>query len=77
MKKITALKIVNSLIAILFITQAVTGIARSLLPDIAGEIHQYAGYLFSVSAIAHVALNWNWIRATFLKKSQGKRPVSA
>jgi hypothetical protein len=77
MKKITALKIVNSLIAVLFITQAVTGIARSLLPDIAGEIHQYAGYLFSALVIAHVALNWNWVRLTFFKKSRGERTSRA
>jgi hypothetical protein len=76
MKKTTALKIVNSLIAVLFLTQAVTGMAHDLLPEWAGAIHHYAGFVFAASVIAHVALNWNWMRSAYLKKSQGKRPVN-
>jgi hypothetical protein len=70
MKKTTLLKIVNTSIAVLFLVQTVTGIGSAFLPMQVFEVHRYSGYLFSALVVAHVALNWTWVRATFFKKTK-------
>ena len=68
MTRNTALKVVNPILGLLVLNQIVTGIFMGFLPDAALELHEWGGYLFVVAAVAHVALNWNWVKATFFRK---------
>ena len=71
MKKSSMLKAVNLLIAIAFALLAATSAISKIVPDKAPvffEIHELAGYVFFLLAIIHIALNWPWIKANFLKK---------
>ena len=34
------------------------------------RLHRAAGMVFVVLAFLHIALNWSWIKNTFLRKSQ-------
>ena len=78
MKKNTMLKTVNLLVAFTFaILAASAGIAK-IVPDLSEsvfEIHQYTGYAFVIFAIAHIALNWPWIKANVLKSRAGLKPL--
>jgi hypothetical protein len=64
----TALKIVNPVLGLLVLNQIVTGIFIEFLPEGASELHEWGGYLFVGVAVAHIALNWNWVKATFFRK---------
>ncbi|MBN1879880.1 hypothetical protein JW823_07190 [bacterium] len=73
MKKNTALKILNPVMGLLVINQAITGMLSESIPHEAFEILHEGGGPVLVAAVAlHVFLNWNWIRATYLKKGQGQ-----
>lgn len=72
MKKATLLKAVNAGVAVLFLTLAATGAGSSFLPAGSAELHQYAGYLFTVFAAFHVVLNWAWIKSNVLKKTSSR-----
>jgi hypothetical protein len=75
MKKAALLKVVNPVLALLFLAQAVTGIAHDPLQEMSYEvwkaIHSGGGLLLVLVAFSHVVLNWSWVRATFLKKRPG------
>ena len=73
MNKVKALKYVNIVLAILFVMVAVPGMLQSQFPGIIDysvfrRIHPLAGNLFILAVIAHIYLNFNWIKANFLKK---------
>jgi len=56
-----------------FIVQAITAIIMVLrikVPhqQMVFEIHEYNGMFMVAVVIAHIILNWGWIRATFFKK---------
>jgi len=68
MKKTTLLKIVNVLMALLFVNMAVTGVFSGAIGDLVGLVHVKAGYLFIALAVLHIILNWTWIKSTFFKK---------
>ena len=68
MTRNTALKIVNPILGLAALNQIVTGIFIGFLPDGASELHEWGGYLFVAAAVVHVALNWNWVKATFFRK---------
>ena len=66
MKRNTALKILNPLLACLVLNQILTGLLRSFMPwDAFRLIHQAGGISIAVAATLHVILNWNWIRANY------------
>jgi hypothetical protein len=70
MNKFQALKVVNPLVAVVFLVLAGTGIFRELIPDeIYRIVHPYAGYLFVTLIAVHLYLNWGWIKTTILKRS--------
>jgi hypothetical protein len=76
MKKTTALKIVNPIIGLLFVSQSVTGVFGQIIPyDINGPIHKFGGYLFIAFVIIHIILNWSWIKSTLVRTA--KKPVSS
>ncbi len=73
MNKVKALKFVNMVMAVLFVMVAVPGMLQSLFPGIIDyvtfrTIHPLAGQLFFIAAIAHIYLNFNWIKANILKR---------
>ena len=69
MTKATALKILNPLLALLFINQATTGLLADELPREAFEIlHEGGAYVLIAGVVLHVVLNWNWVKATFFRK---------
>jgi hypothetical protein len=77
MKKAIVLKTANLLIAGAFALLAATSLLPKIAPDMAEvslEIHEYTGYLFFILAVAHIALNWSWVKSNFLKKSNAPLP---
>lgn len=61
------LKVVNPLLALSFLTQAGSGLFHGSLSHETFEIlHENGGYALIALALAHVALNWPWIRSTLL-----------
>lgn len=68
-KKNVQLKVLNALLALLLVSQALTGLFRDSLPDAVFEdIHVPGGLLIITGVILHVILNWGWVRVNFLKK---------
>jgi hypothetical protein len=79
MKKSTQLKTVNALIAFAFVILAASAAIAKIVPDLSEsvfEIHIYAGYAFFIFAIAHIALNWSWIKANVFKSRGGMKRQS-
>lgn len=69
------LKIVNVILGILFLDMAITGLLADYIPyDVYQLVHASVGRVFVLFAIAHITLNWNWVKNTLLKKS--KRPTT-
>lgn len=71
MNKPSLLKIVNPILGIVFVMQALTGIFHDAVSEISYElfenVHGLGGYLLVILAITHIYLNWNWIKANFMK----------
>jgi hypothetical protein len=76
MDKTNLLKVVNPLLFISLVIQAVTGVIAALhlfmsnpkLFEAIMELHEHNGFVFVSLAAIHLYLNWNWIRAQFLKR---------
>ena len=63
MNKAAALKIVNPIIAVLFISQASTGIFhKAVSHELFELLHEKGGYLLAAGIVLHIALNWGWIK---------------
>ena len=74
MKRNTMLKIVNPILGVLLVNQALTGILHEALPHEAFEImHEGGGLVLAVVAILHVILNWNWVKANFFRSSSAAK----
>jgi hypothetical protein len=70
MRKIVLLKTVNALIALLLVNQIVTGLLNETLPHRVFEVmHPGGGIVFAAAIVLHVILNWNWIKANWLRKA--------
>jgi cytochrome b subunit of formate dehydrogenase len=72
MNKFKVLRIVNPLLILVFLIQAVTGIIFTFVSNIPyvqllAAIHKYNGVLMVVLVIIHVSMNWGWIKANILK----------
>lgn len=71
--KVKALKIVNTILALLFIL-----ILASLLwlkftgSETAAEMHELFGQLFAFCALVHIYLNWAWIKTNIFKIKKSK-----
>ncbi|HPD60960.1 MAG TPA: hypothetical protein PKV48_04265 [Thermodesulfobacteriota bacterium] len=69
MKKLTGLKITNTILFILFLCQTTTGLAHSLIGHELFEIiHPSVGILLIVTGSVHIVLNWRWITSNFLTR---------
>lgn len=64
------LKLINTVLLVSLLTQAVTGALLFLNFDsrLAGLLHTYNGLLLVALALTHLTLNWSWVRANFLKR---------
>jgi uncharacterized membrane protein YfcA len=69
MKTNIILKIVNPLLAVALVFQVVTGLLHGILPrEMFETIHGTSAGILMVFVILHLLLNWNWIKANYLKK---------
>ena len=71
MNKNKLLKVVNPVLAVSFIMEAVTGImmAAGKGSKTTFEIHKHNGVLLIILVAAHLYLNWDWIKASFFRKT--------
>jgi heme A synthase len=71
MKKNTILKIINPILFLLIISQAVTGLLHlKLSPETFETIHEGGGIVLVGLVIVHLILNFNWIRASYFHKQR-------
>jgi len=64
MKVNAVLKILNPILAVLLVNQAVTGIFSDAMPRRVFEaVHQAGGLALVLAAVLHVGLNWPWVKA--------------
>ena len=69
MKRALLLKVLNPVVAILFLNQVLTGLLHHAIPKEAYEfLHEGGGTVFAIAVILHVFLNLNWVKANFIKK---------
>lgn len=69
MKRNTALKVLNLILLVLLVNQAVTILFLPKLSHEAFEVlHKGGGAIFIVLAIVHFMLNLNWVKASYLPK---------
>jgi hypothetical protein len=70
MKRNTMLKIVNPILGLLVVNQILTGVFGASLPREAFEImHEDGGFVLAGVAALHLILNWNWVKANYLKRA--------
>lgn len=68
MDKQKALKGVNLLLGITFLSVALSGVFHSWIPYVLyRQVHPLAGFLLVILVVMHVYLNWAWIKLNFLK----------
>jgi len=76
MKASAILKVLNPVLAVLMLNQAVTGIFSGVIPRPVFEvIHQAGGIALAAAAALHLSLNWSWVKANFLRKRPPVQPV--
>ncbi len=70
MKRNSILKILNPILAVLFLNQILTGILHDAIPKEAYEfLHEGGGISLAVAAVLHVILNWNWVKANLYRRN--------
>ncbi len=69
MMKVTILKVLNPVLAILLLNQVLSAMLRDFLPHEAFEVlHEGGGLLLTLGVLTHLALNWNWVKANYFKR---------
>ena len=68
MKRQKALRILNPVMLAVLLYQGVTGVFRFSFYDHFKLMHPIAGLALLVLALAHLALNWPWIRTNYLSR---------
>ena len=69
MNKTKALKYINPVIAVLILSQLVSGLLHKVLHyEVFEVMHKSGGIFLFIGVLIHVALNWGWVKTTFLKK---------
>jgi len=70
MNKMKLLKIVNIVLGISFLLQAISVVymVLEIAPGWLYKLHALNGIVFILLVIVHIALNWAWIRVNFFKK---------
>lgn len=75
MNRVKALKVVNLLLFFVFFGIAISGLTAMLFPGLIPYstfrvAHPFTGTTFVALVIAHLILNFNWIKANYLKKKK-------
>jgi hypothetical protein len=71
MQKNAALKILNPILAVLILSQGLSGLLRDRLSLATFQwVHERGGVLLLVCVALHVILNRSWIRANLLPKKR-------
>lgn len=69
MKRSTALKILNPILLVLFVSQAMTGLFHTKISYKAFEFFHEGGGKILIALIAvHIILNFNWVKANYFPK---------
>ena len=72
MSKTKALKILNPILALLFLSQACTGLLHSsIYYKVYDVVHGGGGIALIVAGLLHIYLNWAWVRSNFFKRKAG------
>ncbi len=67
MQKNTMFKILNPILAVLTVTQALSAFLGEHLPRKVFEwVHESGGTLLLIGIGVHIVLNWSWVRASLL-----------
>ena len=76
MQKNTMFKILNPILAVLAVSQGLSGILMVYLPPAVFQwVHKGGGILLLIGIGLHVLLNWNWVRVNLLpRRRQVNRP---
>ncbi len=70
MSKNTLLKIVNPILGVLFLNQALTGFFHHSLSHKSFELlHEGGAIALLTLTLAHIYLNWGWVKSNFLSRS--------
>jgi hypothetical protein len=72
MNKAKALKVLNPVLAIVFLFQALSGLLPAVVPY---NAHRAGGIALVIGIGLHLFLNWGWIRANFLKRRKRNNQV--
>jgi len=71
MNRQEGLKLLNPILAMVFLNQVATGLLRdSLSPETFEVLHEGGALVLSVVIIGHLLLNGNWIKAQYFRKSK-------
>lgn len=68
MNKQKQLTIVNPLLFIFLLIQAISGALHDVLPKLIFELLHKSGWVLVALAIYHVYLNWGWIKKNLLDR---------
>ena len=69
MKRNTALKVINLILVVLFVSQAVTALFHARISHDAFEFfHEGGGTILIGLIIVHFILNFNWVKANYFPK---------
>ena len=69
MNRLKALRIVNAMIAFLVLGLVFSGLFHDLIPyAVFSKLHPLTGFTFAFLIAVHVYLNFNWIKANYLKR---------
>jgi hypothetical protein len=74
MNKVTILKILNLILGVIVINQALTGLLHDFLTaDTFELIHKIGGIFLVLGVVLHVIFNWKWIRVNYFPKQVSSR----
>lgn len=69
MSKGQALKVINAVLGVLIVTQVSSGFLVDEIGETAFDVvHIGGGILLASCAVAHVWLNWGWVKANYFKR---------
>lgn len=78
MKKVAWLRLVNVFVMLSFCIVTLSMVLYKFIPsplqyhEVVGEVHEISGIVFILLIVVHLSLNWNWVKAQYLKK-RGKK----
>jgi hypothetical protein len=71
--RVKILKVLNPILLIAVAHQFMSGLVPSLYGEWNYPIHQVGAYVILGFVLMHLALNWGWIRSTYLTRRVQKR----